>query len=100
MLKFLNHNRRKKLKKFLIILMFLYFIIISIKLSIIIYDNFKKNETLKTLITKLNDEISLNNKLQSQIQLGLTDEFVSEKARNELNMTVPFERVFFNTSFN
>lgn len=82
--------------KLIKIIIFLFFVFMSIKIFIIHIQNLKSKDELLTIQEKLNNLLTENKGLENQIETGLTPDFVEKIARNKLKMVSPHERVFFN----
>lgn len=90
-----NNFKQKKILKFLLKLFVLsYFTFLSFQACCYIINNLKKEKELDSLKRNLNSKVYDNEKLKQQIETGFTDELIQQKARDELNMVGPYERVF------
>lgn len=95
-----NFKKNIFIKKILKLIIIVFFLLVSIKIYLTFIKNLKSEEELQNLNKKLSEIIAENNQLEQQINIGLTDEFVEKKARYNLGMIAPGERVFFNITTN
>ncbi len=90
-----NSSKQKKILKFFLKLFVLsYLTLLSFQTCCHVLNNLKKEKELNSLKQDLNNKVFDNEKLKQQIKAGFSDELVRQKARDELNMVGPYERVF------
>ena len=94
-----NKIKRNKIFKIIFkLLIVFYLILISTKFTSTILSNFKKETELTNLKNELSNKINENQKIQHQLNVGITDDYALARARNELNFVDPLERIFFDVT--
>ena len=87
----MNKRKKSRVGLFVIIGLFVYFAYTMIDQQQVMY---MKNNEIKSIEAKIQEEMKLNNELKKQKEVINTDEYAEKAAREKLGMVKHGEKVF------